>query len=165
MLLSSCMVGLVSHFILHPALMFCILPCVFQALVFSRSSALSRLPFGLTRLGFSNLTICSPSSPGPQSGLLAAIPPSTHHYLTPGSCFYIRQPDHGIRSSNYATVIVGQGYLTSTPLRNNLRLAHGKSLMCFNLDERGTGVINLLPPPTFGIPSPCPLHYSEDQTI
>ena len=46
----------------------------FPGRTLSGLSALSRLPFGLIRPGFSNLTICSTSNPGLQSGWLVVIP-------------------------------------------------------------------------------------------
>ncbi len=73
-----------------------------------------------------------PPLPSPPPGLPY---PSLHHTCGPGLCCYIRQPDHGIRSSNYAGPHrLGKVTRVSTPqLRNSPCLARGESLMCFNL--------------------------------
>ncbi|KAL2020386.1 hypothetical protein VTK56DRAFT_8515 [Thermocarpiscus australiensis] len=67
-----------------------------------------------------------------------------------GSCFYIRQPGHGIRSSNYATIIVGSRRPELRTVRHDLLSRTWQSLMgIISLDgNRGEQVINLLPPPS-----------------
>ena len=57
-------------------------------------------------------------SPAPLLPLLPCciIPDTLDTSYGWGPCFYIRQPGHGIRSSNYATLIAGQGDLGSPGL-------------------------------------------------
>ena len=51
-----------------------------------------------------------------------SCPPCRIATLPAGAWFYIRQPDHGIRSPNYATVIVGQGDLALRTLSSGTAL-------------------------------------------
>lgn len=147
-------------------LLFCILPCSFTASLSLASSCFIQSPLWVNPSGvleFVNLFYRQPCLPILSTGCHAL---SLHHYLKPGSVLYpAAKPWHKILKLCYYC-IVGQGDLSSTPVRNNLCLAHGKSLMCFDLDQEADQTNKPTPSPRLWVRQVLvPLYNSKHQTI
>lgn len=162
--------GLFQLVILHLALPFCILLCVFQISLSLDQLVLPTSHFGLAVQGFSRSFNCPSPSPASQICPCSLQIALLHHYPGPGFCFYIRQrrPWHKILKLCYPSSL-GQGHpISPHQLRNSTCLVHGESLMCFNSStERGVTQVHIAARAQahLSVPSSCLSHDSEDQTI